>query len=198
MPGGERRYVWRCISRLEHGRRICKHSATLEEPELHNAVTSVMNELFCQRTAKEVLSQCVAAALAGREDGDLTLPAVESRLRALQEEQLNLLQMAYDAGSDCAEYDDRISRINTAMTDLLGRKAELVREGRTDTVYDSRIQAITETLEGVDSAIGGFDDGMVYQTVSSIKVLDRERLSIRFKDGTELEQEIIGRGRVSA
>ena len=157
-----------------------------------------MNELFRQQTAKEVLFQCVAAALAGREEGELTLPAVESRLRALQEEQLNLLQMAYDAGSDCAEYDDRISQINTAMTDLLGRKAELVREGRTDTGYDSRVQAITETLEGVDSAIGGFDDGMVYQTVSSIKVLDRERLSIRFKDGTELEQEIIGRGRVSA
>ena len=197
MPGGERRYVWRCINRLEHGRRICRHSATLEELELHAAVTSAMNELFRQRTAKEVLSQCVAAALAGKEDGGLTLPAVESRLRALQEEQMNLLQMAYDAGSDCAEYDDRISQINTAMTTLLDRKAELIREGRADTGYDSRVQAITDTLEGTDSAINGFDDGMVYQTVSSIKVLDRERLSIRFKDGTELEQEIIN-GRVSA
>ena len=197
MPGGERRYVWRCINRLEHGRRICKHSATLEEPELHAAVTCAMNELFRQRTAKEVLSQCVAAALADREDGDLTLPAVESRLRALQEEQMNLLQMAYDAGSDCAEYDDRISRINSAMTALLDKKAELVQEGRTDTEYDSRVRAITDTLEGTDSAIGGFDDGMVYQMVSSIRVLDRERLSIRFKDGTELEQEIIKR-RVSA
>ena len=197
MPGGERRYVWRCINRLEHGRRICRHSATLEEPELQAAVTSAMNELFRQRTAKEVLFQCVAATLSGREDGDLTLPAVESRLRALQGEQMNLLQMAYDAGSDCAEYDDRISQINTAMTALLDRKAELVREGRADTEYDSRVQAITDTLEDTDSAIGGFDDGIVYQTVSSIKVLDRERLSIRFKDGTELEQEIINR-RVSA
>ena len=197
MPGGERRYVWRCINRLEHGRRICKHSATLEEPELHSAVTSAMNELFRQRTAKEVLSQCVAAVLAGKEDSDLTLPAVESRLKALQEEQMNLLQMAYGAGSDCTEFDDRISQINSAMTALLDKKAELIREGRTDTGYDSRVQTIADTLEGTDSTIGGFDDGMVYQTVSSIKVLDRERLSIRFKDGTELEQEIINR-RVSA
>ena len=197
MPGGERRYVWRCINRLEHGRRICKHSATLEEPELHAAVTSAMNELFRQRTAKEVLSQCIAAALANREGGDLTLPVVESRLRALQEEQMDLLQMAYGAGTDCTEFDDKISQINSAMTALLDRKSELIREGRTNTRYDSRVQVITNTLEGTDSTINGFDDGMVYQMVSSIKVLDRERLTVRFKDGTELEQEII-RGRVSA
>ena len=110
---------------------------------------------------------------------------------------MNLLQMAYGAGSDCTEFDDRISQINSAMTALLDKKAELIREGRTDTGYDSRVQTIADTLEGTDSTIGGFDDGMVYQTVSSIKVLDRERLSIRFKDGTELEQEIINR-RVSA
>ena len=123
---------------------------------------------------------------------------MESKLRALQEEQLNLLQMAYGAGSDCTEFDDRISHINAAMTELLDRKAELVREVRADTKFDSRVQAITDTLESMDSSIGSFDDGMVYQTVNNIKVLDRERLSIRFKDGTELEQKIIGRGRVSA
>ena len=198
MPGGERRYVWRCINRLEHGRRVCKHSATLEEPELHAAVTSAMNEMFRQRTAKEMLTQCITAALAGREDGDLTLPAVEAKLRMLQEEQLELLQIAMKEGAECTEYDERLSQINAAMTVLLDRKAELAQEGRADAGYDSRIQAITDTLEDADSSIGGFDDGMVYQTVSSIKVLDRERLSIRFKDGTELEQEIIGTGRASA
>lgn len=31
---------------------------------------------------------------------------------------------------------------------------------------------------------------IVFQTVSSIKVLDKDRLSIRFKDGTELEQTV--------
>ncbi len=39
---------------------------------------------------------------------------------------------------------------------------------------------------------------MVYQTVSSIKVLDKERLAVRFKDGTEIEQEVINMRRASA
>ena len=69
--------------------------------------------------------------------------------------------MAYGAGSDCTKFDERISQISSAMTALLDRKAELIREGRADTGYDSRVQAITDTLEGTESAIGGFDDGMV-------------------------------------
>ena len=39
---------------------------------------------------------------------------------------------------------------------------------------------------------------MVCQTVTSITVLDAERLSIRFKDGTEIEQIIECVGRASA
>ena len=195
MPTGEKRYVWRCINRLEHGKRICKHSATLEEPELHTAVNAAMNEMFRQRAAKEVLAQCVAAALAGTGDSDVTLPAVGARLRALQTEQLELLKMAMDAGAENTEYDERLSEMNAAMTTLLERKAELIQAGYTDTGYDSRVQSITDTLETVDSAITAFDDGIVFQTVSSIKVVDKDWLSIRFKDRTELEQAVEHIGR---
>lgn len=164
----------------------------MEEPELHAAITSAMNELFRQRTAREVLAQCVAATLADTGDGNLTLLAVEARLRALQTEQLDLLQLAMQ-DLNGTEYDERLTQINDAISGLLTRKNELVQAGCTDTEYDSRVRAITDTLEGTVSAIEDFNDGMVYQTISSIKVLDRERLSVRFKDGTEIEQEIINR-----
>ncbi len=60
------------------------------------------------------------------------------------------------------------------------------------------MQAITDTLEGTGSATEGFNDGMVYQTVSSIKALDKERLAVQFKDGTEIDQEVINMRRASA
>ena len=65
MPNGQKRIVWRCINRIEHGKRICRHSATIEEPELRAAVVSALNEMFRQRTAKETLAQCVAADRTG-------------------------------------------------------------------------------------------------------------------------------------
>jgi len=197
MPGGQKRFVWRCINRLEHGKRICQHAPTLEEGDVQAAVTAAMNELFRQQTARQTLAECIAAALAGTDNGDLTLPAVEARLRALQERQVELLQLA-GRDSSSTEYDEELGRVTEAKLALQARKDELIRQGRTDTAYDSRVQSITATLETTDCAIGDFDEGLVRQTVSSITVLDAERLCIRFKDGTEIEQVIESVGRASA
>lgn len=85
--------------------------------------------------------------------------------------------------------------MNVAKTALLARKTELEREGRTAAEFDHRIRAITEILDGTDSSMTSFDEITVRQLVSSIKVLDKERLLIRFKDGTETEQIIESVGR---
>ncbi|MBD5118504.1 MAG: recombinase family protein [Clostridiales bacterium] len=196
MPGGQKRFVWRCINRLEHGKRICKHAPTLEEPEVQAAVTAAMNEMFRHQTARQTLADCIAAALAGTGD-DVSLPAVEAKLRALQEEQMRLFHLAADAGPENTEYDDRLIEVSTAIAALLTRKGELEQEG-IGTECDSRVRFITDALETTGSAIEGFDEGMVCQTVASITVLDAERLSIRFKDGTEIEQIIECVGRASA
>ena len=136
MPRGQKRYVWRCINRLEHGTRVCRNSATMEEPELQAAVAAAMNERFRQQTARQALADCVAAALAGAGDADLSLPAAEARLKALQERQMELLQMAA-MDMDNTEFDGEISRVSAAIVDLLTRKTELEREGRTDPEYDA-------------------------------------------------------------
>ena len=189
MPRGQKRYVWRCINRLEHGTRVCRRSATMEEPELQATVAAAMNQRFQRQGARQALEDCVAAALAGVGDADLSLPGLEARLRALQERQMELLQLAA-VDMDNMEFDGEISRVSAAIVDLLTRKTELEREGRTDPDHDSRVASITGALEEADSAGVPFDDAIVRQVISSIKVLDREQLSIRFKDGTEVEQTI--------
>ena len=148
-----------------------------------------INERFRQQTARQALADCVAAALAGAGDTDLSLPAAEARLRALQERQIELLQLAAN-DADSTEFDEEITRVSTAILDLFTRKTELEREGRTNPEYGSRVASITSALDEADSAEVGFDDVIVRQVIGSIKVLDRERLSIRFKDGTEVEQAI--------
>ena len=197
MPGGQKRFVWRCINRLEHGKKVCKCAPTLEEPEVQAAVTAAMNEMFQQQTARQALADCIASALAGT-GSDTSLPALEARLRTLQEEQMRLFQLAVEFGPENTEYDDRISEVNAAMAALLKCKGELEQTDPAGAGHNSRVRAISDRLETADSSIGEFRDDTVRQLISSIKVLDKERLSIRFKDGTEFEQIIESVGRASA
>lgn len=123
---GVKRVVWRCQNRLEHGRKLCKHSPTWDEVDVHGAVVSAMNELFQMQAAKDALKSSLAAVLAGEEQ-EWSLPAVEERLKS-----------------------------------------------------------IGSMLEETSAALADFDELTVRQLVSNIKVLDRDSLLVRFKDGTEL------------
>lgn len=189
-PEGKR-IVWRCINRLEHGKKVCKKSPTWNETGIHTAVTASMNELFHAQAAKEALETSITAALAG-EDGELSLPALEVRIRSLQERQMELFQLAVSAGPDCLDYDGEIQRVNMAKTSLMAKKAELEREGRSAAAFERRMGEIAKELEQASGTIIDFDEVTVRQLVSNIKVVSKDTLMVRFKDGTEITQMIGG------
>lgn len=189
-PEGKR-IVWRCINRLEHGKKVCKKSPTWNETDIHTAVTASMNELFHAQAAKEALETSITAALAG-EDGELSLPALEVRIRSLQERQMELFQLAVSAGPDCLDYDGEIQRVNMAKTSLMAKKAELEREGRSAAAFERRMGEIAKELEQASGTIIDFDEVTVRQLVSNIKVVSKDTLMVRFKDGTEITQMIGG------
>ena len=192
-----RRIVWRCINRLEHGKKICKKSPTWNETDIHTAVTAAMNELFHAQTAREALETSITAALAG-EDGELSLPALEAKIRSLQERQIELFQLAVSAGPDCLDYDEEIQRVNAAKTSQMAKKAELEREGRTTAAFDQRMEEIARELEQTAGTITEFDEITVRQLVSNIKVVSKDTLLICYKDGTEITQTLENTGRASA
>ena len=184
---GVKRVVWRCQNRLEHGRKICKQSPTLDEGNIHDAVISAMNELFRMQAAKDAVKAGIAAVLAGEEQ-TMSLPAVEFQIRNLQERQLELFQLIVSAGADCTDYDEELQQVNMAKTRLMAQKAELEKEQRGAAAFESRLAELDMALEQASGTLTDFDELTVRQLVSNIKVLDKDSLLICFKDGTEITQ----------
>lgn len=184
---GVKRVVWRCQNRLEHGRKICKQSPTLDEGDIHDAVISAMNELFRMQAAKDAVKAGIAAVLAGEEQ-TMSLPAVELQIRNLQERQLELFQLIVSAGADCTDYDEELQQVNIAKTRLMAQKAELEKEQRGAAAFESRLAELDMALEQASGTLTDFDELTVRQLVSNIKVLDKDSLLICFKDGTEITQ----------
>ena len=182
---GVKRVVWRCQNRLEHGRKLCKHSPTWDEVDVHGAVVSAMNELFQMQAAKDALKSSLAAVLAGEEQ-EWSLPAVEAQIRRLQDRQLEIFQLIVGAGPECTDYDEELQQVNMAKTKLMAKKAELERTQRGASALEERLKSIGSMLEETSAALADFDELTVRQLVSNIKVLDRDSLLVRFKDGTEL------------
>lgn len=189
---GVKRIVWRCINRLDNGRRICKHSPTLDESDIQDAVVAAMNEMFDQKAAKEMVSKVISFALAG-DASEMSLPAVERELRRLQDRQMELFQLAVAAGADCTDFDEELNEINIAKTRMQAKKAELIQKEHTSEEFERRIGEINEALEETDHSVSAFDEITIRQLVSNIKVISKELLLIRFKDGTEIQQVLVER-----
>ena len=187
MPKGEKYHVWRCLNRLENGTRICKNSPTFREEDIHAAVVAAMNGQLDRQTAKDVLKQCISGALAAAEP-EWTLPAVESRIRTLQERQIELIGLATAEGAKFEDYDEEIGRVNEEKMRLLGIKAELEMAQQPRAAFDQRMEEIDAVLSQGSGMIEEYEDIRTRQLISNIKVLDKEHLLIRFKDGTESVQ----------
>lgn len=41
---GQKRIVWRCVNRLDSGKKYCQHSPTLSEPALQEAIVRALNK----------------------------------------------------------------------------------------------------------------------------------------------------------
>ena len=185
-PEGKK-IVWRCINRLENGKKFCKDAPTLEESRIHTAVVSAMNEMFSQNSLKAILQDSIRTALLP-ENGETSLAAIDSRLSQLREQQYRLLQLAAAVGADSTQYDEELKKVSMEFSALVAKRSELEKNRQDTEQADERAEQLAAELEAVDTGITTFDEVTVRQLISAITVLSEEKLLIRFKDGTELEQ----------
>ncbi|ETA81692.1 recombinase family protein [Youngiibacter fragilis] len=182
-----RKIVWRCINRLENGKKFCKDAPTLEESRIHTAVVSAMNEMFSLKSMKAILQDSIRSALVPK-GGETSLTAIDSRLSELREQQYRLLQLAAAVGADSTQYDEELKKVSMDFSALVAKRSELEKNRQDTEQADERVEQLTAELETVDTGITTFDEVTVRQLISAITVLSEEKLLIRFKDGTEIEQ----------
>ena len=185
-PEGKK-IVWRCINRLENGKKFCKDAPTLEESRIHTAVVSAMNEMFSQKTMKSLLKDSILSALTEK-GGETSIATIESRLTELRDQQYHLLQLAAAVGVDSTQYDEELKKVSMEFSALVAKRSDLEKKQQDMEQADARAEQIATELETVDTGITQFDEVAVRQLVSAVKVLSAEKLLIRFKDGIEIEQ----------
>ena len=182
-----RKIVWRCINRLENGKKFCKDAPTLEESRIHTAVVSAMNEMFSLKSMKAILQDSIRTTLTPK-GGETSLAAIDSRLSELREQQYRLLQLAAAVGADSTQYDEELKKVSMEFSALVAKRSELEKNKQDTEQADERVEQLAAELESMDTGIATFDEVTVRQLISAITVLSEEKLLIRFKDGTELEQ----------
>ena len=181
---GEKRIVWRCMNRLEHGKQNCRHSPTLDENSLQAAVMDAITERV--RDDPKLL-QTLQAEINKGLDTNTTIKAdiqnITNRIAKIDRKFADLLRTV-SIGNDSA-HDAELEALMTEKNDLRQR-LQAMEQGSAQ--HDKRKETLTAILPILRNRPLPYDDALVRQTVKGIIADSKTQIRVVFPDGETVEQ----------
>ena len=183
---GKKHIVWRCVSRLEFGKRYCHNSPSVDEGKLHAAVVAALNTYADQQEAARA-AQEFAQAVQNSNDAFTNRIGLKQRLHDITAEQDKLVDLVLMNMED-AELTARLKAV-TEEKDQLGRQIESLQADSEQQAADQkRAKELEAWLAQHPAGFSEYSDALTRKFIEKITVLDKEMIRVRFRDGGELEK----------
>lgn len=186
---GKRRIVWRCMSRLDYGKKYCTDSITVDEQALQRAIVRALNRFNIEdeSTYLMLMKSTIGEAI-GINGGSDEIDLLERRIDALNKRMLDLVMLSVQEDNDAEDYEDEFKNISMQIEQLSGRITAIRENEGDDGELQARIKEIQDTIDKRKENKDTYDDSIVRQMVECIKVYHDGRLQIILGGGYELEE----------
>ena len=170
---GRKEIVWRCVTRIEQGPKVCK-SRTVKEGDLYDAVMIAINRLLAGGDNMiKTLEENIHAVI-----GDTTEYQISEINTLLEEKQKELISLA-NKGKDYEPLADEIDNLRGKRQTLLVEDASLSGE-------NERINELIEFIRNNKYRTQRYDGALVRKLIQNVTVYD-DHFVICFKSGIEVE-----------
>lgn len=188
--GGKKRIVWRCINRLDYGKKYCHHSPTMEETPLKNAImNAVLKTAQIDPNILQTLKQHIQLGLGAGAEEDKSVE-IQIRIAQIDQEFKNLLNSVTAENQQELLTDPRITDLMTEKRQLEKELAEYVAAEQHRQNTASRLDNIFTILDGMKNHPLAYDDAVIRQILQCIIVESKERVKVVFIGGMEVEAEV--------
>ena len=186
-------HEWRCISRLEYGKKYCHESPTLREIPLQSAILAAINSAMSDKAALvDRIKNVVSLELLPVQGQTMSLADIERRLTQLDEQFQQLLAEAIDA-DDKEACNAQFTEILTEQTALKKQK-ETILQSSTDAGHVcTRMKQAEQAIENTAQTITEWNENAVRQIVERVTVLSADEVLVRIKGGAEIKQRLEGK-----
>ncbi|MDL2218231.1 recombinase family protein [Christensenellaceae bacterium OttesenSCG-928-M15] len=177
---GQKRVVWRCLTRLQSGKEVCKKSPTLLEKPLHETIMQTIQENIVNTADMKDEMEEIIASVVGAPQGNIH-EQIENTITGLYSEMMNLQSMLEESSASDDHFDQKLMDIYAEIEALRNKQSSLKKNDDNQ----HRLQEIMDTLENEAASLDVYSDDIVRHEVEQILVCADNRLLIRFKNGTE-------------
>ena len=180
---GKKKIVWRCVSRLDYGKKYCKNSPSVEESRLHNAIAAAITK---KANSEEINIGGIMnhiESFGSQRDTD----GIIQRQRRISEIEKVIDDLAR-LNSDEAQNGELDYKFSELYAELYSVKDELEEMQNGASALDGdMLNEMREVVTGLKNHPVEYDDKVVRQLIDCIKVMSADTIKICFKDGTVTE-----------
>ncbi len=181
---GFKEIKWRCVSRIQYGKKKCHSSPTVDEQALHRAIVSAVNE-FCtvKDDVAKTLHESIIEVLDPNQNG--SVQAAQQRIDELARNMDELIKLvtvpetAENAMSDIAKFSEEMKMLREYIETEKAKQTE-VQHG------SNELSNVLQRLEKEDFTLTEYDDIVTRQLIEQITVETKNTITVRFKGGFEM------------
>lgn len=188
---GVKRIVWRCISRLDYGKKYCSDSPTIMEDKLQEAIVRAVNKFNEQDNAtyKALMRATISEALGLNGDPE-EVDMLERKIEALNNKMLALVNESVSSGDGIEAHESEFMTLSQEAEFLKQRIAAIQESTAKDNGEQNRLEQIQAIIAERESKCMEYDDSIVRQMVECIKVYPGGKLEIIFGGGYLVEESV--------
>ena len=186
---GKKKVVWRCINRMEFGKKYCPDSPAVEETLLHEAIMSAVQKMAMEnvgvlRTLKDHIMQGLSAD--DMEDNSLDMQIRIKEIDEIFQAMLNAVSSETADDFDSAYVAELMQERNNLQQQL----AQIAEQKRKRKSVESRVEEIYAIIDGLKNHPMKYDDKLVRQIIECVVVESKEEIKVIFAGGLEVKEKL--------
>lgn len=179
---GTKENVWRCINRLEFGRKNCKDSPSLKEPALQRAILNCIQSTVADRqeivdAIREAEKNILITESIGEDP-----TAMFERIRQIDQEMSSLLELVVN--SDTPEiYDRKFKSLSDEKAALQQKLDSITKQAEADSRNQKRLEKLLGEITESEVRLTDYNDEFIRRVVEQVTVLSATQIEVRFVGG---------------
>lgn len=186
---GKKKIVWRCINRLDYGKKYCHNSPSVEEGVLQEAIMDAIRQTANQNfDVQGTLIEHIRTGL-DLETDEFNISQLELRIREIDAEFKLMVESA--SAENIENFDEiHLQKLIEEKSKLQQQLNERAASKERQEKISDRIETITSVLDGLRNHPMSYNDELVRQLIDCIVVESKEKIKIVFRGGLEVEQNL--------
>lgn len=179
---GTKENVWRCVNRLELGTKYCKHSPSLKEPILHQAILNCIQSVFHN---KEEIAEAVREAqkkIILFEDAKNNPEVIRQKIQDIDHGMANLLSLAAQS-SQTELFEKKFKEMTEEKARLTEQLKQAEEDAETDYKHQKKLEDILKAIDIDIVELTEFDDTFIRRVVEQVTILSKDKIEVRFIGG---------------